>query len=123
MRVAIVGSREFPLPQATKEIHELLMEHGYDCTVVTGGARGIDRLAEAIAESTGCYLRVFHADWNGPLGKGAGFARNQQIVDFADEVHAWWDGKSRGTADTISRARKAGKPVTVHTIARSAQRP
>ncbi len=60
------------------------------------------------------------ADWK-RLGKRAGFARNQTIVDDCDEVLAWWDGKSRGTAHTIGMARKAGKPVTVHEIATPAQ--
>ena len=39
--------------------------------------------------------------------------RNQQIVDSADRVVAFWDGKSRGTADTLRRAHAAGKPILI----------
>jgi hypothetical protein len=45
-------------------------------------------------------------DWD-KHGKAAGFIRNQEIVDNCDFVVAFWDGASRGTKDTIDRARKA----------------
>jgi hypothetical protein len=35
--------------------------------------------------------------------------RNSQIVDYAEEVFAFHDGTSRGTLDTIRKAKKAGK--------------
>lgn len=37
--------------------------------------------------------------------------RNGWIVEDADQVVAFWDGASSGTADTIRRARAAGVPV------------
>ena len=39
--------------------------------------------------------------------------RNPDIVAAADRVVAFWDGTSRGTADSIEIARKTGKPVAV----------
>ena len=41
------------------------------------------------------------------------FARNQQVVDYSDALVMFWDGKSKGTADTIKRAQVAGKPLWV----------
>lgn len=52
-------------------------------------------------------------DWN-RYGRSAGARRNAEIVKQADEVVAFWDGKSRGTQITIAMARAAGKPVTVY---------
>lgn len=37
------------------------------------------------------------------------FHRNGLIVELADHVVAFWDGTSRGTQDSISKARRAGK--------------
>ena len=34
------------------------------------------------------------------------FIRNQLIVDYADVLIAFWDGKSRGTIDTLHKARR-----------------
>jgi len=39
--------------------------------------------------------------------------RNYQIVDAAEQVVAFWDGKSRGTAHSLEYARKKGKPVRI----------
>jgi len=109
--VAIVGSREFP--------HLDWVEHGVSdmapgTLMVSGNARGVDRTAEKAARRRGDLLVVsLPADWNGPHGKLAGFARNADIVRFADRVVAYWDGKSRGTKHTIDIATQQGKPVLV----------
>ena len=48
------------------------------------------------------------------LGRGAGFVRNRAIVEAANVVVAFWDGRSRGTAHTIGLAREAGRQVVVY---------
>ncbi|MBQ6599911.1 MAG: hypothetical protein IJH79_20370, partial [Lentisphaeria bacterium] len=47
----------------------------------------------------------------GKLIRKAFLERNKQIVDRSDILLAVWDGKSRGTKNTLSYARKAGKPI------------
>jgi hypothetical protein len=37
--------------------------------------------------------------------------RNEAMVDGADYVIAWWDGKPSGTANTIRYAHNVGCPV------------
>jgi hypothetical protein len=39
--------------------------------------------------------------------------RNTQIVEHSDIVVAFWDRKSRGTVDTMEKAKKAGKRLIV----------
>lgn len=110
MKIAIVGSRDYPNAKAVISYVEGI--HPYD-TVVSGGARGVDTTAEQAARFCGLSVEVFPADWK-KHGKAAGFIRNKEIVDFSDRVVAFWDGKSRGTLNTIEYARRAGKPVEIH---------
>ncbi len=53
------------------------------------------------------------ADWD-RLGRKAGPIRNAQIVFNADRVVAFWDGKSRGTLNTVVQADRAGLPVELY---------
>ena len=108
MRIAIVGSRDYPCPDDIRDFVNCLPT---GTEIVSGGARGVDRWAEEAARDIGLPIKIFPADWS--KGKGAGFARNQTIVDYADEVYAFWDGQSSGTRDTIRRARGAEKPVEI----------
>lgn len=115
-RVAVVGSRAFPrLMEVKAFVHELaerMRANGEAIEVVSGGAPGVDIVAQTAAQDEGLGVKVFAADWN-RLGKAAGMIRNQEIVDYADEVVAFWDGSSPGTKDTINRANWARKPLTI----------
>lgn len=118
MRVAIVGSRGVPRVRVTREILAFLRTVPADTIVVSGGAIGVDSIAEQVAKAVGLDVLIFPVtpeDWR-ILGRKAGPMRNALIVNAADEVHAWWDGQSRGTAHTIGLAKKAGVPVTIHSI-------
>ncbi|MBE6373983.1 MAG: hypothetical protein E7055_18175 [Lentisphaerae bacterium] len=82
--------------------------------VITGGAKGIDTLAFQAAESIGIRNRQFLPDrrkFPGKLIIKAYQERNRQIVGRCDILLAVWDGKSRGTRNTLSYARVTGKPV------------
>jgi hypothetical protein len=46
-------------------------------------------------------------------GKGAPLKRNLEIIEYADRVIAFWDGKSRGTKFVIDQCEKINKPVEV----------
>lgn len=107
-RIGIVGSRDYPHPSDIKNYVQNLPN---GTVVVSGAARGVDSIAANEARRRGLEIIEFPADWS--KGRGAGFARNGKIVEASDEIVAFWDGKSRGTLDTITKARKAGKPVTI----------
>lgn len=108
MKVAIVGSRQLQV-----DIGQYVPEGATE--IISGGAKGIDSLAEAYARERGLPLRVFLPQ-TALLGKMAFLARNDQIVDAADIIIAIWDGRSSGTRYTISRAQKLGKPVQIHIL-------
>ena len=56
---------------------------------------------------------IFLPDWD-KYGKSAGFIRNKLIINEADMVVAFWDGKSKGTKNSIDLAINAGKPVDIY---------
>lgn len=111
MKIAIVGSRKWPFPEQIKEAVKKIAQKFPDATIVSGGARGVDTWAEQAALEFGLTVEIYPADWS--LGRHAGFLRNQQIVDAADRVLAFWAYGSRGTKDTIDKARRAGKRVVI----------
>ena len=68
---------------------------------------GVDEVAIAEVRRLGLDTAVHPADWR-RLGRKAGPIRNGAIVADADHVVAFWDLRSRGTADAIDRALGAG---------------
>lgn len=109
MRIAIIGSRDYPDWRVVKEYVRTLPR---DTVIVSGGARGVDRIAVMEARRQRMMTEVYPAEWDAH-GKAAGIIRNKTIVARADKVVAFWDGTSPGTAHTIRLAKAAGKPVTV----------
>jgi hypothetical protein len=114
--VAIVGTRDFQTPAIAAHFKQAVEKYVNalppGTVVVTGGARGVDSWAEQAAVAAGLMVVVYTAKWR-ELGKAAGMIRNTEIVKRCDRLVAFWNGKSRGTADTITKARKAGKSVEV----------
>ena len=108
MKVAVIGSRDYPLLDL---VRRLVLDLPPDTVVVSGGARGVDRTAEETARARGLEVIVLEPDWE--EGRHAGLARNEDIVEAAEEVIAFWDGESRGTAHAVRRALEAGKTVRV----------
>lgn len=112
MRVAVIGSRGYPHERLVRRFVETLARKDPETILVSGGARGVDHWAEDEARHRGLKVEIYPADWEN-LGRGAGFARNTTIVENSDVVVAFWDGKSRGTLDSIKKARQAGKRLYV----------
>ena len=109
MKIAIVGSRDFsPLKMVSDYIDTLPM----DSTIVSGGARGVDRTAEVRARHRGLSVMIFPADWE-KHGRSAGYRRNVDIINAADRVVAFWNGCSRGTKHSIDLSRTMNKEIHV----------
>ena len=106
MRLAVIGSRGANVEDLGKYLPPGVTE------IVSGGARGIDRCAQAYAQENGIPCRVFLPDYR-RYGRGAPLRRNRKILEYADAVLAFWDGTSRGTAYTVALARELGMQVLV----------
>ena len=106
MKIAVIGSRNLKV----ENLGEYILA---DCDeIVSGGACGIDRCAAEFAVEKRIKLTEFLPRYE-KYGRAAPIVRNRQIVDYADEVIAFWDGKSRGTLSVIKYAHKQGKPCRV----------
>lgn len=112
MKLAIVGSRSFKdFSRAAKRVASLL-ELFEVTAIVSGGAQGADKIAEQIADLLDLKKIIFRPDWD-QYGYAAGHIRNTEIILEADIVLVFWDGKSKGTVDSIKKARKKGCPLFI----------
>lgn len=107
MRIIIAGSRNFYnydlLNETMKDFISLLDYYG-DITILSGTARGADKLGEIWAEKQeGVVLEHWPANWD-KFGKSAGYIRNTEMANYADILIAFWDGKSKGTKHMIDIA-------------------
>ena len=104
MNLLIVGSRSIKEYDLKKYVPE-------DTTmIITGGADGIDTLAEKLADEMRLSKLVMRPQYN-RYGRGAPLKRNEKMVELCDVALIIWDGKSRGTKYTSEYAEKLGKKV------------
>jgi len=110
MKVIVAGSREFDDYQV---ICRVLSTHRHQITqIITGGARGADRLGYRWAWKHQVPHKLFRAEW-ARWGKSAGVRRNAQMAQAGDVLVAFWDGTSPGTRDMIQQMEALSKPVVV----------
>mgnify|MGYP001591945783 CR=1 FL=1 len=110
-RVLICGDRNWT---DGVRILNVLHDHLPCEVVISGTARGADSLGEAAASTLEIPVLRFPAEWE-KYGRAAGPIRNQQMLTEGkpDIVLAFHDNivKSKGTADMIKRAMRAGLKV------------
>ncbi|MBQ8218482.1 MAG: DUF2493 domain-containing protein [Bacilli bacterium] len=111
MKVIVAGSRNFNnfevLESSLMKIFKEKQLHRKDVEIVSGTARGADKLGEIFADKYGLKLSRFPADWDN-YGKKAGYLRNVDMAKYAKDdgmLIAFWDGQSRGTKHMIDIAK------------------
>lgn len=116
MKIAIVGSRNYTDRwQMGVSLALELDIHGDDVTIISGGAKGADTMAEEFARVFGLETEIYPADWE-KYGMGAGIIRNATIVEHCDMMLAFYgpDGPTPGTQSSVRLAKETGKEVRVH---------
>ena len=106
MKIAVIGSRNFNDYELVKTTLSTLNI----TLLVSGGAKGADSLGERYATENNIETLIFKPDWE-KHGKAAGMIRNTDIINNADTVIAFWDGESKGTKDSITKAEKKNKNI------------
>ena len=106
MKIAIIGSRNLKIADFGKYLPKNTSE------IVSGGAKGVDTDAREYAEKNKIPLKEFLPDYR-RYGRGAPLKRNIEIIEYADKVIAFWDGKSRGTKFVIDNCNKINKEIEV----------
>jgi hypothetical protein len=111
MKLIVGGSRDVHIHH--DELFEIIEKFGilYELTeIVSGCASGIDSDAIEFAEKYKIKLKKFPADWD-KYGGLAGPRRNLEMAQYSDALLLIWDGKSRGSANMLSRMKAMGKPI------------
>ncbi|MCL2722118.1 MAG: DUF2493 domain-containing protein [Treponema sp.] len=106
MKLAIIGSRTIEnlnLDEYIKEKPDV---------VISGGAKGVDTIAWKWALENHIEIIVHRPDYN-LHGKWAALKRNDIIINEADKIIAFWNGKSTGTKYVIEKAKKLNKHVEI----------
>ncbi len=106
MKIAIIGSRNI-----TKIPLELYMPDDVD-EIISGGAKGVDSYAAEYAKNNNIKLTVILPEYK-KYSRYAPLLRNKRIVEAADKIIAFWDGKSKGTLFVINYAKEVGKDCEV----------
>lgn len=118
MQLAIVGSR-FCSPEQTSyiiaSIDDWISDNGRPARIISGGAAGVDTIAETYAANHGIPFIKFEANWS-KHGKAAGPIRNQLIIDAATHVIAFPSRSGKGTQDSIKKAGHKPIPCTIFYI-------
>ena len=109
MKVAVVGSRSL----TDTDINKFIPPDAE--LIISGGAIGVDTLAEKYADAKGIKKMILYPDYE-LYGKSAPLIRDNLIVDNADFVVAVWDGISKGTEFTISYAKRRGVPIEIYIL-------
>jgi len=108
MKLLIVGSRSIKEYDLEKHIpKETTM-------IITGGADGIDTLAEKYADKKHISKLILRPQYE-LYGRFAPLKRNEKMLELCDMALVVWDGRSRGTKYTIDHANKIGKKVILIT--------
>ncbi len=118
--VALVGSSKAKkdlYPEVKEKFLNYLSENNIDVNdivLVSGGAKGVDKFAEKLAEELDIDIVVIRPDYDEHYFKQAPLERNKRIAGLADIVVAFPKfGSSSGTLNTLKHARSFGKKTKV----------
>ena len=124
MRILVCGSRHYGSSYEEREhIRDVLDEYmDADVTIIQGEARGVDTQAKIWAGMNNKPCLNFPAGWK-EYGRAAGPIRNKQMLQEGkpDLVIAFLAPNSRGTANMVQQATKAGIPTRIVNIGTSTQ--
>lgn len=131
MKVAVIGSRVYP-DDKKGNIARLVAELPEGTVLVSGGARGVDQLAETCHKGRVFSFRIYQGrnqygvefwDYGSKTpsiqrfdeyfadAKSALKYRDFLIAHECDKLYAFWNGYSKGTEFTATLASDLGKEV------------
>lgn len=119
MKICILGSRSIDKAETVIPIIDKFMKDHVPGSpiILSGGAKGVDQITKAYAKANAIplieFLPYHLLDNNVEFSSKYFFIRNKQMIDNADKVLVFWDGKSKGTEYGIKYSQKKGIPVMV----------
>ena len=113
MKLAIIGSRTFTdFNLAEYYFLRYYNQYQQELEIVSGGAKGADSLAKQLAEKYKLKLTEHLPDY-AKHSNIAPLVRNQLIINDAEEIICFWDGDSRGSRDSLRKAKDKGIPTFI----------
>jgi hypothetical protein len=114
VKVIIAGGRTFNDYDLLCRKADVFLSRQSEVEIVSGAAKGADKLGEKYAEERGHEVTLFPADW-GTFGNAAGYRRNVEMAVYGDALIAFWDGDSKGTKHMIDIAREQDLKIRIVT--------
>lgn len=97
-------------------VEQAIATSGFTITkVVSGTAKGVDKLGEVWAIKNDILVELMPADWD-KYGKSAGYRHNLAMSEVSEALIAIWDGHSKGTKHMIDIARLKKLHIFVFTV-------
>lgn len=116
INLAIIGSRYFTNKVLfTNKIKEWTDKYGTPNKIISGGAEGADSLGAEYAQENEIELVIYFPDWK-QYGKAAGPMRNTLIINDCTHILAFPSRNGKGTQDSLRKADKLGKNITIHYV-------
>jgi hypothetical protein len=106
-----VGSRRFP---DLARVEEWVRTLPAGTSLITGSASGVDAAVTRAAREHDVPLQRLAASFEESSETRRAAERNQKLIDQADTLVAFWDGRSEGTRMTVERALDSGLEVHVY---------
>ena len=115
IRVIIAGSRDFNDYEILKGETDAFLAHlkvvesfvrEDEVIVVSGGARGADKLGERYAKEHGYHCEIYVPNWS--IGKQAGILRNIDMAKVSQVCIVFNLNNSKGSSHMASHAKKQG---------------
>jgi hypothetical protein len=118
MRVLIAGSRTYYDYEEFRDIMNYILKNKTNIELVSGGAKGADKLAEHYAKEKNLPIKIFPAYWD-YYGNRAGFIRNEEMHSYLKEVKerlciCFWDGESKGTKHNFDLCKKFNTELIIY---------
>ena len=103
-RMIIAGSRTIVSEEVIDKIPEICVLYNVrPKTILSGAAKGVDKLGEKWAAKMKLPVELYPAKWD-IFGKAAGHMRNNDMASLAGVLFLVWDGKSPGSKQMKSAA-------------------
>ena len=117
MKILVFGSRTInDYKQVEDHLYNMynqFIDEGDDCSLISGGAIGVDTLAERFAKEYEVDIEVYKPNYT-KYGKKAPLIRNKKMAELCDKAICFWDGQSRGTMHTLMMLAQMGKETTIY---------
>lgn len=104
MKTIIAGGREI---KEYSYVLEAIERSGWKeqiTLVLSGTARGVDKMGEFWADENGIPVRRFKPDYMTHGSPAALHIRNANMAKLADALILIWDGQSKGSASMLAKA-------------------